>query len=80
MGRELSHLDAKGRARMVDVSEKPVTQRVSVARGEVRMEPETLAKISAGALPKGDVLATADGNVAYSSLPAGNDQARTSRR
>ena len=59
MGGKLSHLDAKGRARMVDVSEKPVTRRVCVARGEVRMAPETLARISAGSLPKGDVLATA---------------------
>jgi len=59
VGGDLSHLDAKGRARMVDVSEKPVTQRVCVARGEVRMAPETLARISAGTLPKGDVLATA---------------------
>jgi cyclic pyranopterin phosphate synthase len=59
VGGKLSHLDAKGRARMVDVSGKPVTRRVCVARGEVRMAPETLARISAGSLPKGDVLATA---------------------
>jgi cyclic pyranopterin phosphate synthase len=59
VGGDLSHLDAKGRARMVDVSEKPMTHRVCVARGEVRMAPETLARISAGSLPKGDVLATA---------------------
>ena len=59
MGGELSHLDETGRARMVDVSEKPVTRRACVARGEVRMAPETLARISAGSLPKGDVLATA---------------------
>ncbi|HEY8153837.1 MAG TPA: cyclic pyranopterin monophosphate synthase MoaC [Myxococcota bacterium] len=59
MGGDLSHLDAKGRARMVDVSDKPMTRRVCVARGEVRMAPETLARISAGSLPKGDVLATA---------------------
>jgi len=59
VGGQLSHLDAKGRARMVDVSEKPMTRRVCVARGEVRMAPETLARISAGSLPKGDVLATA---------------------
>jgi len=59
MKSELSHLDAKGRARMVDVSDKPVTHRISVARGAVRMQPETLARISAGTLPKGDVLATA---------------------
>jgi cyclic pyranopterin phosphate synthase len=56
---ELSHLDEQGRARMVDVSEKPVTRRISVARGSVRMLPETLARIAAGNLPKGDVLATA---------------------
>ena len=55
----LSHLDASGRARMVDVAEKPVTLRVCVARAEVRMAPETLARISEGDLPKGDVLATA---------------------
>jgi cyclic pyranopterin phosphate synthase len=56
---ELSHLDERGRARMVDVADKPVTRRVCVARGEVRMAPETLARISEGSLPKGDVLATA---------------------
>jgi cyclic pyranopterin phosphate synthase len=56
---ELSHLDADGRARMVNVGEKPVTERVCVARGAVRMARETLEKISAGPLPKGDVLATA---------------------
>jgi cyclic pyranopterin phosphate synthase len=44
---------------MVDVGEKPVTRRVCVARGVVRMAPETLARISEGTLPKGDVLATA---------------------
>jgi len=55
----LTHLDAKGRARMVDVGEKPVTHRVCVARGEVRMAAETLARIAEGRIPKGDVLATA---------------------
>jgi cyclic pyranopterin phosphate synthase len=59
MAGELSHLDAKGRAQMVDVGEKPITRRVCVARGEVRMAPATLARISEGTLPKGDVLATA---------------------
>jgi cyclic pyranopterin phosphate synthase len=44
---------------MVDVSAKPVTERVCVARGEVRMAPATLDRITAGDLPKGDVLATA---------------------
>jgi len=56
---ELSHIDEQGRARMVDVADKPVTRRVCVARGEVRMAPETLRRISLGEVPKGDVLATA---------------------
>src|SRR5437899_6686789 len=57
--RRLTHLDHAGRARMVDVSAKPVTAREAVARGEVTMQPGTLARIAAGALPKGDVLAVA---------------------
>lgn len=59
MSNPLSHLDASGRARMVDVAGKPVTYRVCVARGAVRMSGETLEKIAEGRLPKGDVLATA---------------------
>jgi len=59
MARRLTHLDRRGRARMVDVSAKDVTRREAVARGEVAMRSETLARISAGALPKGDVLAVA---------------------
>jgi cyclic pyranopterin phosphate synthase len=55
----LSHLDETGRARMVDVGHKPVTQRMAVAKGEVHMRPETLALIQAGALKKGDVLSVA---------------------
>jgi cyclic pyranopterin monophosphate synthase len=56
---ELTHLDAEGRARMVDVADKPVSRRVCVARGAVRMAPETLARIAQGTIAKGDVLATA---------------------
>ena len=56
---DLTHLDERGRARMVDVADKPVTRRVCVARAGVRMAPETLAKLSEGRIPKGDVLATA---------------------
>ena len=56
---ELTHLDDKGRARMVDVGAKPVTEREAVARGEVAMRPETLALIASGDMPKGDVLAVA---------------------
>jgi cyclic pyranopterin phosphate synthase len=55
----LSHLDAKGQARMVDVTEKESTFRQAVARGSVRMRPETLALIESGGMPKGDVFATA---------------------
>jgi cyclic pyranopterin phosphate synthase len=55
----LSHLDEHGNARMVDVGDKPDTARAAVAAGEVRMKPETLALIRAGALKKGDVLTTA---------------------
>jgi cyclic pyranopterin phosphate synthase len=56
---KLSHLDETGRARMVDVGHKPVTERMAVAKGEVHMRPETLALIQAGALKKGDVLTVA---------------------
>jgi cyclic pyranopterin phosphate synthase len=56
---ELSHLDAQGHARMVDIADKPLTRRVCVARGAVRMAPETLARIAEGRIEKGDVLATA---------------------
>ncbi|MBI4770632.1 MAG: cyclic pyranopterin monophosphate synthase MoaC [Chloroflexi bacterium] len=56
---QLSHLDETGRARMVDVGHKPDSERLAVARGEVRMKPETLALIRAGNLKKGDVLTVA---------------------
>ncbi len=55
----LTHLDAAGKAAMVDVSAKPATERIAVARGRVRMKPATLALIAENGLPKGDVLATA---------------------
>jgi cyclic pyranopterin phosphate synthase len=56
---ELSHLDAEGRARMVDVSEKPATDRRAVARAVVRVSPDTARAVAAGDAPKGDVLGTA---------------------
>lgn len=56
---ELTHTDAEGRARMVDVSAKPETRRVAAAHGCVRMRPETARQIRANALKKGDVLAAA---------------------
>ena len=56
---ELTHVDEQGKARMVDIGEKPDTERVAVARGAVVMQPETLALITAGRVAKGDVLAVA---------------------
>jgi cyclic pyranopterin phosphate synthase len=56
---ELSHLDAEGHARMVDIGAKDETHREAVARGMVLMQPETLRLIAVGGLPKGDVLAVA---------------------
>lgn len=54
-----THLNPEGRARMVDVSGKPATDRIAVARSAVRMRPETLKAIHDQALAKGDVLAVA---------------------
>lgn len=55
----LTHFDADGKAVMVDVSAKPVTERVAVARGTVTMAPETLRLILEGGHKKGDVLGIA---------------------
>ncbi|WP_127903263.1 cyclic pyranopterin monophosphate synthase MoaC [Solirhodobacter olei] len=55
----LTHFDAEGRAHMVDVSDKAVTDRVAVAEGQVRMTAETLAHVTAGTAKKGDVLGVA---------------------
>ena len=55
----LTHLDAEGKAAMVDVGDKPVSARRAVARGQIRMEPSTLDAVIGGDLPKGDVLAAA---------------------
>ncbi|MFI4965834.1 MAG: cyclic pyranopterin monophosphate synthase MoaC [Caulobacterales bacterium] len=57
---KLTHIDATGRARMVDVSGKPATAREAVAAGFVRMAPETLALAVAGDGRKGDVRAVAE--------------------
>ena len=56
---ELTHLDEDGRARMVDVGGKPLTERRAVARAVVRMAPETAAAVQRGDGPKGDVLGPA---------------------
>lgn len=57
---KLTHIDAQGRARMVDVSDKPATTREAVATGFVRMTPETLALAVSGSGRKGDVRAVAE--------------------
>lgn len=56
---ELTHFNEQGRAHMVNVGEKAVTNRVAVAAGEIHMAPETLEKIQSGTMKKGDVLAVA---------------------
>ena len=59
MAAGLTHLDPEGSARMVDVGDKPVTDRRAVARATVRMSPQTARAVEAGDSPKGDVLGTA---------------------
>ncbi len=56
----LTHVDADGRARMVDVSDKKVTSRRAVAEGQIVMSPETLERIVAGKTEKGDVIQVAE--------------------
>ena len=57
---KLTHIDAEGRARMVDVSEKPATAREAVAEGFISMSPQTLALAVSGQAKKGDVRAVAE--------------------
>ncbi len=59
MSKGLTHLDSAGNARMVDVGDKPATERRAVARAVVRVTPETAALVQAGDAPKGDVLGVA---------------------
>src|SRR6266508_6864778 len=59
MTEKLTHLDDQGHARMVDVGQKPDTERIAVARGEIHMKKETLDLIRAGQIKKGDVLTVA---------------------
>jgi len=56
---KLTHVDAKGRPRMVDVGSKAETQRIAVACGEIKLARKTLELIAANAVPKGEVLNTA---------------------
>ena len=57
---KLTHVDDAGRARMVDVGDKPVSSRTAVAEGAVRMSSEAFALVAADAVAKGDVLAVAE--------------------
>ena len=59
MSTKLSHIDDRGQARMVDISEKPDTSRIAIAKGEVVMRSETLELIESGSMGKGDVLSVA---------------------
>jgi cyclic pyranopterin monophosphate synthase len=59
MDMELTHFNSSGRARMVDVTEKNETDRIAEAGGRIVMAPETLDRIEAGTIGKGDVLAVA---------------------
>ncbi|WP_313442852.1 cyclic pyranopterin monophosphate synthase MoaC [Novosphingobium sp.] len=59
MSKSLTHIDAEGTARMVDVGAKQETRRVAVASGRITMAASALAAIRAGDAPKGDVLGTA---------------------
>lgn len=56
---DLTHFNHEGRARMVDVDEKPVTTRIAVAKGQISMKSETLALVKERGLSKGDVLGVA---------------------
>ena len=57
--KKFSHLDEKGRAKMVDVGHKPAQQRIAVAEGFVRCRPKTITALRAKKLPKGDVFTVA---------------------
>ena len=59
MTKPLTHFNDEGRARMVDVGEKNITERVAVATGQVYLQPETMRLIKGGEIKKGDVLAVA---------------------
>jgi cyclic pyranopterin phosphate synthase len=59
VSRQLTHLDSGGHARMVDVGEKPATERRAIARALLRVTPETARAVVAGDAPKGDVIGVA---------------------
>ena len=57
---KLSHLDQAGRARMVDVGDKPLMDRTAVATGAIRMSPDAFRQVAEQAIAKGDVLAVSE--------------------
>lgn len=57
--KKLTHVDARGEASMVDVSNKPIVERTAIARGEIRLQPSTLQLIRRQRVAKGNVLASA---------------------
>jgi cyclic pyranopterin phosphate synthase len=57
---KLSHLDQAGRARMVDVGDKPLLDRTAVATGAIRMSPDAFRQVAEQAIAKGDVLAVSE--------------------
>ena len=59
MGNVLSHFAEDGTVRMVDISGKPVSRRVALAEGKIALQPETISRIEANRIAKGNVLATA---------------------
>ena len=59
MNKKLSHFDARGAARMVDIGAKPSTHRIAVASGRITMRPATFRMVAAGTARKGDVLGVA---------------------
>ena len=59
MKQTLTHFDSAGRAQMVDIADKAITRRIAIARGTIRMNPETLALVREGTAKKGDVIGIA---------------------
>src|ERR1700740_3094224 len=59
MSSGFTHIDPSGAVRMVDVSHKPVSRRVAIARGHIRLQPSTVQKISQSTIAKGNVLSVA---------------------
>lgn len=59
MSSEFTHIGPTGTVRMVDVSQKPISRRVAIARGHIRLQPSTVQKINQSAIAKGNVLAVA---------------------